>query len=321
MTEVRYQPGGWFGLVSNSGLVLLPDQLSEDQLLAVWTTLEEGSGLAGILDALTTAFGLRLSSVPSFAIAIFDDRDLRIAVRGEVFVDIVERIDGQDVASELSGEAVTTWTEKAVRSPVSVSVRIEPEPGPLSPTLPISQGVVLASWMTATFYGALDDGHNDWDDEERTDEPEHDRTEDDYDGATMTAAQLRAMQQPVADSRADALPPASTARIDVSTGESFRLDGPIIIGRRPQALRVAPDEIPKLVSVPSPEQDISRSHLEIRVEGEEVVVRDLDTVNGSVLRRQGSAPSQLESGGSTRVLSNDVIDIGDGVSVTFVDLP
>jgi pSer/pThr/pTyr-binding forkhead associated (FHA) protein len=73
--------------------------------------------------------------------------------------------------------------------------------------------------------------------------------------------------------------------------------------------------------VDSPQQDISRSHLEIRPEGDTVVVIDLHTTNGSTLLRADSDPVRLHPGEQTIVLSGDVIDLGDGVEVVFEDLP
>lgn len=106
----------------------------------------------------------------------------------------------------------------------------------------------------------------------------------------------------------------------VSTGESVTLDRSVIIGRRPKATRVT-GEVPHLIAVPSPQQDISRNHLDVRVEGTTVVVVDLDTTNGSMLRRADSDPVRLHPGEPTIVISGDAIDIGDGITVTFEDLP
>jgi pSer/pThr/pTyr-binding forkhead associated (FHA) protein len=75
--------------------------------------------------------------------------------------------------------------------------------------------------------------------------------------------------------------------------------------------------LPHLITVDSPEQDISRSHVEIRLEGDAVVVADLHTTNGTMLRRAGSEPTQLHPGEATVVVSGDVLELGDGVSVTF----
>lgn len=151
----------------------------------------------------------------------------------------------------------------------------------------------------------------------------------DHDGATISVAELRAMRQQNAatgDAPTAVLPavPEATAasgRIRVSTGQVVALDRTVIIGRRPRSTRASGTTMPHLVAVDSPQQDISRSHLEIRPEGDTVVVIDLHTTNGSTLLRSGADPVRLHPGEQTLVLSGDVIDLGDGVEVAFEDLP
>ncbi|MEV4777065.1 FHA domain-containing protein [Microbacterium sp. LWH12-1.2] len=149
----------------------------------------------------------------------------------------------------------------------------------------------------------------------------------DHDGATISAAELRALrQQPpaVADEVATAVIPVAAAqggRIRMSTGQVIGLDRTVIIGRRPRSTRASGANMPHLVAVESPQQDISRSHLEIRPEGDTVVVIDLHTTNGSTLLRPGADPLRLHPGEQTLVLSGDVVDLGDGVTVAFEDLP
>lgn len=151
--------------------------------------------------------------------------------------------------------------------------------------------------------------------------------EGDHDGATISAAELRALRQqaPVADETPTAVLPVSDAplagRIRVSTGQVVALDRTVIIGRRPRSTRASGANMPHLVAVESPQQDISRSHLEVRPEGDTVVVIDLHTTNGSTLLRPGADPMRLHPGEQTLVLSGDVVDLGDGVTVAFEDLP
>ncbi|WEK61962.1 MAG: FHA domain-containing protein [Candidatus Microbacterium colombiense] len=149
----------------------------------------------------------------------------------------------------------------------------------------------------------------------------------DHDGATISAAELRAMRQqpPIANDVPTAVLPVTDAplagRIRVSTGQVVALDRTVIIGRRPRSTRASGANLPHLVAVESPQQDISRSHLEVRPEGDTVVVIDLHTTNGSTLLRPGADPMRLHPGEQTLVLSGDVVDLGDGVTVAFEDLP
>lgn len=110
-------------------------------------------------------------------------------------------------------------------------------------------------------------------------------------------------------------------RAVLSTGRVLTLERVLVIGRRPRVTRTAPDVVPALIAVESPTHDISRNHLEIRREGDTVLVTDLDTTNGTVLLRGTDAPRRLHPGEASLVISGDVIDIGDEVTITFEDIP
>ncbi|MFE5777161.1 FHA domain-containing protein [Brachybacterium sp. NPDC056505] len=109
--------------------------------------------------------------------------------------------------------------------------------------------------------------------------------------------------------------------IEVSTGGRFLLDRSAIIGRRPRASRVSGDDVPQLITVPSPQQDISRSHVALRLEGWHVVAEDLRTTNGTTLLRSGEAPQRLRSGQSPVLSDGDRLDLGDGVVLTLMGRP
>ncbi|WP_157555810.1 FHA domain-containing protein, partial [Microbacterium hominis] len=146
----------------------------------------------------------------------------------------------------------------------------------------------------------------------------------DHDGATIAVADVRAMRaERVAFESTDSVPARRPAwgRIRLSTGRVVELERPVVIGRRPKSTRTSAAELPTLVAVDSPEQDISRSHVEIRAEGEHVLVTDLDTTNGTVLLRGGNEPVRLHPNEPTMVVTGDVLDLGDEVTVTFEDLP
>lgn len=147
----------------------------------------------------------------------------------------------------------------------------------------------------------------------------------DHDGETVAVADIRAMRAAERETfeSTDGVPARRPARgrIVLSTGRTVELERPVVIGRRPKSVRTSGSELPTLVAVDSPDQDISRSHVEIRAEGEHVLVTDLDTTNGTVLLRAGQEPVRLHPGEPTMVITGDVLDIGDGVTVAFEDLP
>ena len=117
------------------------------------------------------------------------------------------------------------------------------------------------------------------------------------------------------------LPRPALGRVRLSSGEVIELEEPLVVGRQPSVSRVASGGMPRLVTVTSPSGDISRNHLEVRLEGWHVMLRDLKATNGTVLERPGQSPRRLAQGEMTIVLDGDVADLGDGVTLTFEAVP
>jgi hypothetical protein len=148
-------------------------------------------------------------------------------------------------------------------------------------------------------------------------------TEGDHDGATISVAEARRLRGGVSDSAPPPLAPPrppAPGRVRLSTGQVLLLDRTVVIGRRPRSTRVVGTDLPHLVSVASPEQDISRSHVELRAEGDSIVATDLHTTNGTTLHRPGADPVRLHPGEATVVVAGDLLDLGDGVTVAIEDL-
>lgn len=115
-------------------------------------------------------------------------------------------------------------------------------------------------------------------------------------------------------------PRPSLGRMRISTGESFDLDRSAVVGRQPSIARVASGTMPRVVQVKSPSGDISRSHLEVRLDGWHVMLVDLNATNGTMLVRAGQSPRRLGKGESLMLLDGDIADLGDGVSLRFEGL-
>ena len=94
--------------------------------------------------------------------------------------------------------------------------------------------------------------------------------------------------------------------------ELVPLDREVFIGRNPTPLRIQSGAAPRLVAVPSPTSDVSRTHLSVRQLGGSVIVSDLRSTNGSRVEIPGSAPRTLRQGESMVVSVGTRIDIGDG---------
>ncbi|ROP60677.1 FHA domain-containing protein [Curtobacterium sp. PhB115] len=96
---------------------------------------------------------------------------------------------------------------------------------------------------------------------------------------------------------------------------TFRLDRPVVVGRRPSLPRVAHGTEPELVTVRSSNGQVSSTHVRLHAEGEAVVVQDLRSTNGTVIRPAGAPAYRMPSGASIVALTGTVVEIGDGNAI------
>lgn len=143
--------------------------------------------------------------------------------------------------------------------------------------------------------------------------------EGDHDGKTQLGLDRetrRAARR--ARAKADSGVPVSAPAmfIELSTGAREELSQPIVIGRAPSVSKVSGASLPRLVTIAGSDQDISRNHVQVAVEGGTVVVTDLHSRNGTMVVLPNRAPQQLRAGDPTAVIVGTVVDLGGGVSFT-----
>lgn len=139
----------------------------------------------------------------------------------------------------------------------------------------------------------------------------------DHDGYTITGAQLGALRQQLPEPESIDARPRPGARLEMSTGDVVELDRDVVIGRRPEVDRVQGGQVPTVVTVPSPRQDVSRTHLRIGWSGPKVLATDLHSMNGTVLTSADGTTRALDGGVPLQIAEGDVLDIGDGVTLTL----
>ena len=105
------------------------------------------------------------------------------------------------------------------------------------------------------------------------------------------------------------------ATLTLSTGAAIEVAGDVVVGRAPQVQRGGDPHIVALVTVPSAQHMVSRSHLILTTSGWSILAQDLGSSNGTVLARPGATPVLLGSGMPTPVFMGDLMDIGDGVTL------
>jgi len=110
------------------------------------------------------------------------------------------------------------------------------------------------------------------------------------------------------------------AVLRASDGSTAEVDRAVLLGRAPSA-HLSSARAPRLMTVPSPSHDISRTHVEIAPEDWQIVVTDLGSTNGTVLVRPGTGErQQLPPGEPVPAPLQSLLELGDGVAV-LIDFP
>jgi uncharacterized RDD family membrane protein YckC len=98
-------------------------------------------------------------------------------------------------------------------------------------------------------------------------------------------------------------------RIGFDTGESFVVEGLVLVGRRPEPRDA--EQVRHLVPLPSEDMSLSKTHAQLQVADDGVlVVMDRGSTNGSILIRHG-VPRGLSSGKAATLVDGDRVRFGD----------
>jgi pSer/pThr/pTyr-binding forkhead associated (FHA) protein len=209
----------------------------------------------------------------------------------------------------LAGSAATTWVERSMTGVTGLVIELGGEGE--GPDLTVQNGLVRVSRVQEPPFQQVAEP-----DTAETPFPDHD-----HDGLTQAGASEPAQtpspgipgQPPAPDVVA-----RPVARLVFSSGETVEVDRAVLVGRAPEAQR-ASSEHPRLVTVTSPQQEISSTHLEVRagsgVDHGSAVVTDLGSTNGTVLVQPGLAPEDLQPGVAVQLIPGAIIDLGDGVTI------
>jgi hypothetical protein len=120
-------------------------------------------------------------------------------------------------------------------------------------------------------------------------------------------------------------PPLGLLRL--STGDVIPLDRGVIMGRNPRL----PDELdpaneqsghpqparPHLIRLPSPDNDVSRTHVEVRLEDWHVLAVDLGSTNGTTVTIPGQPPVRLRAHEAMPLEPNAEVTLADEIVFRF----
>ncbi len=102
-------------------------------------------------------------------------------------------------------------------------------------------------------------------------------------------------------------------------GTEIVLGADLLVGRSPRSERVEGGEIPELVVLDH--RDVSRTHVRVAVEGWRVLVEDLGSTNGTVLRTADGRTHRVRVGEPVIVPDGAVVELGGGPSLVFRGIP
>jgi hypothetical protein len=355
-----YRPGSWFGIFGEAVLVCLPPS-EKARVGALWEMVDDGASFDEVLDALISG-GLRdlpgfvLVSqgeetkvvIRGRARATFVSDGQEISVDGGTAATWVERsiphvrAMGIDLDEESQSPLLPIHTGL-----VRVAGVVSPSGGSWVPaergSHAAGEGVVPAP---PDFPVDFSDEESDAAIDQTADqpvvepaggpafepvptpaEPPAPRSEAvvEHDGDTVLGAPSEESAQPGIPGQepAPAVTSRPVARLVFSSGETVEVDRAILVGRAPEARRFASGDQPRLVSVPSPQQEISSTHLEIRpgsgADHGTAVVTDLGSTNGTVLVQPGLPPEDLTPGVAIQLIPGAIIDLGDGVTIQVIN--
>jgi len=103
----------------------------------------------------------------------------------------------------------------------------------------------------------------------------------------------------------------------LSTGDVVPLDRTVIMGRNPRVDQSSGGEHPHVVRLPSPGHDISRTHVEIRLDGWHVLLTDLNSVNGTVVTPPWQEPQRLRPHEAVPIEPGTVVSLADEVTFRY----
>lgn len=127
------------------------------------------------------------------------------------------------------------------------------------------------------------------------------------------ARTCRICRTPVDSSKAAPIRRPVLSGVCANSGEFINVEWAVVIGRSPNPSSVSPTA--KGLTVPSPQKDISRSHLLIEQRDWNVVARDLNSTNGTTVRSVGEPPFELRDGREVQLEIGTILDLGEGVSL------
>lgn len=339
-------PGAGYAMVTDRFALLLGAGAGDGLAAAVWETMTARD--AAFEDVLSVIAAVGIGSLPDFALVELVDAGssaVSVAVRGAATIDL-----HGPQRSSYTGRGVGTWVEGSAQHVAGISLGLGAAPG--HALLPIGRGVVRSdalAWGASAPAAAVPApaaapaaaAHADLDPletvavdrrtlSEALGPRRRSRAEADHRDAVAADAAappapptLDVDDSTVLGSRRPgpavaAAPAARRYVLRLEPGGELPLDHPVVLGRAPRA---AEHPGARIVNVTSPRKEVSSTHVEVRLDGDLLVVSDLGSTNGTIVRDATGEMALLRGGASARVSPGAVLDLGDGILAAFEPSP
>lgn len=299
-----------FAVVTDRFVCLLSGDATPEIARSVFWLLDGED--AQLEDALGTLAHVEV--VERFAIVEMLDsvaRSMHVAVRGQVSVGI----EGT-TATRLSAPGEATWITGEARGVSALWLSLD-EQKPEGEALPLGRGVVRTNGVVAD---SVPDALFPF-----TAVPRPQQV-----AATEPEPELIPEPEPELEPEPTPMNAPTTLRVDLNEwmndegsprwilrlpdGHELAADGTIVIGRKSWEQELEENEI-KHVSVPSPKKQISGTHLELAIVDGQLVARDLDSTNGTIVLTPERPPRLLHGGRTTSLQTGDILDLGESFRI------
>jgi hypothetical protein len=128
--------------------------------------------------------------------------------------------------------------------------------------------------------------------------------------------QCRVCHQRIADQEPRRVDRPPLGGLRLPTGEVVPLDRGVILGRKP-APEAGSTDWPHLVHLPSDHSFVSRRHLQIELDGWDVVARDLDSRGGTTIALPGREAERMRPGDAYVLEPGTVLDMAHVYALRF----
>lgn len=135
------------------------------------------------------------------------------------------------------------------------------------------------------------------------------------------AATCRSCGVPLGTARPVSVPRPPLGVLVFSNGDRIIADRQILIGRNPRITGTSTSELPRIVKFESAGQGLSRTHAEVRLEGWQMLLEDLQSTNGTEVVLPGQAVRRMHAGEPVVIVPGTSIDFGDELTCTVEVAP